>query len=430
MNFIVKNLGWILLLLFFVFMLFIISSSNPNPVGTNSGTLSLSWETSEVDSGLEELVEKMNESDEGEIVSDEVRVMNKDEKKEWMFSRFFGIFERKGVQNNELNSQDVSIDSSIVDTSNNTLEEKKIEKDENNIKEEENIDTKVMNEAEDEKKEGIISRIFGWKDEEIEGKNDNDEKEDSLKVENENAEENSLEEKNEDQGPKEELIVVASWDTMNKKSGHLGKVKNKMSADAHSRAQTYAPETLWMKAVNFPGTNLETKVWKSFEIGVHSLRINNKSFTQKLGYLMKGDSITQLSEENVYGCFLMKVETSVIASSIGKEGYVCKKYLQELSSDINNREEVVNIVAIDHEVAVIHEWEDEENNTYELQTNIGDIITTTKAFPFAGVILSPGTQLDQMSDGDSKGCFTARIFASENTAVQWKVWVVCEINLY
>jgi hypothetical protein len=37
MNLLTKNLGWILLLCFFLFMLFVISSNDPKKVKTNSG---------------------------------------------------------------------------------------------------------------------------------------------------------------------------------------------------------------------------------------------------------------------------------------------------------------------------------------------------------------------------------------------------------
>jgi len=125
---------------------------------------------------------------------------------------------------------------------------------------------------------------------------------------------------------------------------------------------------------------------------------------------MMGDTITQLTSENSYGCFMMRVDSSKVFSSIGKEGYVCKKYLMESSDNTLTHVDVI-IVEETHNVAPVIEAIPQESTTTELRTNIGDVITLTKYLPFAGTILAPGDQVDQMSVG-SNGCFTAHVFAA------------------
>ena len=71
-----------------------------------------------------------------------------------------------------------------------------------------------------------------------------------------------------------------------------------------------------------------TKVWDTHTISAHSLKLNNAYFTKNLWYLSYGDSVEQLSVENTRGCFQVKVITSMVSSSTGKIGYVCKKYLK------------------------------------------------------------------------------------------------------
>jgi len=428
MNFVIKNLGWILLLLFFVFMLFIISSSDPSNSKILTGSLASSGQENIVDSELEELVEKINESE--EIVSDESRIKNEAVEKQGLKSRFMSLFQRKGEV-----STTGKIDTSIEEPKDEESGEESGKKDDiskkiddESMKENKNKEEELENDT--EKKEGIISRIFSkkdsvdndWEENEKDWKVSKDEEE---KMEEENPQE--LENMEKSNGSSEDHIVVATTGVKTNRSNHIAKGTSNMNSEAHSRARKYAPEVLWAN-IHLPGVDLETAIGKSFQVGVHSLRINNSNFSQKLGYLMMGDTITQLTSENSYGCFMMRVDDSRVASSVGKEGYVCKKYLTETSDDTIVSGDPI-VVEDTHSSVLSVETIDQESTTTELRTNIGDLIILSKHLPFAGTILAPGDTIDQMSEG-ANGCFTAHVFAAADASNKWKVGTVCELNLY
>jgi hypothetical protein len=58
------------------------------------------------------------------------------------------------------------------------------------------------------------------------------------------------------------------------------------------------------------------------------LKLNNKSFNTTLGYMKKWVVVKQLTKENSYGCFQIRVV------STGSIWYVCKKYLTNVSVSI------------------------------------------------------------------------------------------------
>ena len=89
MNFIVRNLGWILLSLFFIFMLFLISTNGPKK---DSYTGTGEKYTSTGEQNLETLVEKLEEWAEKNI-SEEVKIQEKE--KLSFFERIFGKKEEK-----------------------------------------------------------------------------------------------------------------------------------------------------------------------------------------------------------------------------------------------------------------------------------------------------------------------------------------------
>jgi hypothetical protein len=95
------------------------------------------------------------------------------------------------------------------------------------------------------------------------------------------------------------------------------KKSNSGIAASNANIQKYAPEILSSSAM-YPGIDLETEIGKQFEIGVHSLKLNNMYFNDTLAYMMQGDSIKQLTTENSYGCFEVKITDSQLARNIGK----------------------------------------------------------------------------------------------------------------
>lgn len=383
MNFIAKNLGWLLLLAFFIFMLFVISSSDSSKTLSNSGAMSLSWVSVDVkdesDSWLQELVEKINiDNDEevvSEIVSNEVVDLEDVEKedKEWFFSR---IFSRTGQtkeewENNQLSgSWDALVDSKSNSSTWETKDSKEARKDIENKGEEKNIEV------------GIEST--------------------------------------------ENLIVESTSQSQKNHSG-MSLKKNNSSKEIsydYTLVKKYVPEVL---GLDFPGVNIETQVGNNYEVWVHSLKINNKNFNKKLGYLMKGDVITQLTPENSYGCFQIKVLRSSVNESNWKTWYVCKKYLSETSET----HEMQVSDSTKKEISIVENSEVSVTQSIEHPTTIGDVITVERSgIRLANIVLTSWDVLDQMSETNQYGCFTARVHMSVNIESVWRVGKVCNAQLY
>jgi len=196
------------------------------------------------------------------------------------------------------------------------------------------------------------------------------------------------------------------WDTVlqNDKQENLVKTseKKEVSVATQNAVANYAPEILSQKQV-YPGMNLETAIGKEFEVGVHSLKLNNKYFNETLGYIMQGDSLKQLSSENSYGCFEVEVLAAKNTANTGKTWYVCKKYLQ----DVQNENEVIKTPAASY-------------------TKVGDVITVEKTVTFGnGIDLEPGDQIDQMTSSDENGCFMAHVYNSVVSPDVVPVGVIC-----
>jgi hypothetical protein len=76
MNFVTKNLGWILLLLFFLFMLFVISSNGEKTPITQTGSSVMPTGTGAIQEDLDSLVEML---DEDEKITDPVEIQTEEE---------------------------------------------------------------------------------------------------------------------------------------------------------------------------------------------------------------------------------------------------------------------------------------------------------------------------------------------------------------
>ncbi|MDQ7023671.1 MAG: hypothetical protein Q9M97_09345 [Candidatus Gracilibacteria bacterium] len=66
----------------------------------------------------------------------------------------------------------------------------------------------------------------------------------------------------------------------------------------------------------------------TFKVNVEELKLNNSTFTNKLGIVYFGDKLEQLTSINKYGCFQIKVISSKDISNNGKIAWACKKYLK------------------------------------------------------------------------------------------------------
>ncbi|MCD5375096.1 hypothetical protein LR010_01425, partial [Candidatus Gracilibacteria bacterium] len=223
----------------------------------------------------------------------------------------------------------------------------------------------------------------------------------------------NVKEKNISVTPRSDLIGAVG-DSSSSQSNNMMKKSGGSKAHLSNEAHLYASEVLGHSNM-YPGINLETQVGMELEIGVHSLKLNNKYFNETLGYLMKGDSLTQLTQENNFGCFQVEVTNSTYSHNVGKTGYVCKKYLQAPEQTKNNTivEDII-----------------ETNIGSTISTEIGDFIVVEKDnVMLGGSLLEKGAFIDKFSDTVNE-CFVAHVYKSINPANQGKVGVVCETNLY
>lgn len=218
-----------------------------------------------------------------------------------------------------------------------------------------------------EEKEGFFSKMFGGKSENTQEVN-----------------EEITDEVSENYTATQENLVKDTKETQ-------------ISSETAYAVQTYAPE-IYAQPISYPGENIETQVGKEYEIWVHSLKLNNKYFNETLGYMMKGDRIVQLGEENAYGCFEVEILAAENTDNIGKVGYVCKKYLSDTNASTQQEVSQENVA---------------KNPSMSL-TNVGDVITVEKDFTMSnGIVLSVGDTIDQMTPATEDGCFTAHILTAK-----------------
>ena len=292
-------------------MLFVIWTNDPerNTVGTLSWA-SLSWSVSEdsfisweVDQELDNLVKRADEDD----LENTEELLEKDKYPEsnWSWSIF-------PLLTKETDSKTVSdLDTSWQEGDENKLKEELWEEDDG----------------------GIFERLFRSEDK-------------ITKVEEE-LEEELWEDRNEDswdEDSKEDELIVTSWedessDWIKSKvvhtDGGLSKTQSSEVNTMRNASEAYMNQYSKKEVqIDIPMVQpgLQTYVGKSFQVGVYSLKLNNKEFNEALAYMSRGDIVKQLSEENVYGCFLAEIETSSKSSyNIWKQGYVCKGYLKDVS---------------------------------------------------------------------------------------------------
>ena len=187
---------------------------------------------------------------------------------------------------------------------------------------------------------GFFSRLFGSSDEwEVENN-------DKWEAEEQNDVSEETSQKGESNKIRETLIVRGN--AGNHLHGNI--VKN---TSGTSQLMTPYEE-------KFPGTDLETQIGKSYEIWVHALKLNNKYFNQTLAYMSRGDRVTQLTQENSHGCFMVEVEKT------WKNWYVCKKYLQDISDSSQSYKSQDSSV--------------EESNTHTIATAVGSYYRVSESF--------------------------------------------------
>lgn len=349
-------------------MLFIISSSNNggnDVLEGNSNTWIISSETATWNN-LDELINMLDWED--DIMSEEVETVDSQEKK-W----FFSFFKRWDDSWDNVKGSEKTSSGEISDDEN-----KQDVKDLNIVTE--NNDS---NENEEDS-EGIFSKLFG--------------SEDNIDKNSENKEDS--------------FVVSSNTQNILNESGNL--VKDTGNEESVNIDYSYAPEVKNNYEMNLPGYNLETAIGNRYELAVKSLKLNNKYFNETLWYLSNWDIVTQISAENSYGCFEVTVEKNA------KQGYVCKKWFIKAddtqNTPLNNEENISETVTEKVEVT---------SPTY-----IWDQIIMNDAFiVIDNLPLERGDIVDQLTDTDMYGCFTALVRQSYIIPTQGQTIQVCHTDI-
>lgn len=279
MNFILKNIWWIALFIFFAIMLLIISANQKDNLVTNKALqdakqeLILTWsEVSESGSGvLTDLVKMLDDSEKTPEIKEEVKKVEvKAETKK----------ESKDMKE-ELVSAEASIDGEMKEDKKNVIASffDRFKKDESDVKEEDNLSMTGS-----ENKDNIDK--------------DSDMTQDK---------------------PKADVVVV-------KKQAPAKKTYKKMTYKngTFQDIPTYNGQ-FSVNQKPLPWINLKTAIGNTYALAVSGLKLNNAHFNKSLGVMKKGDVVKQMTHENKYGCFSVEVVSGEIA---GKHWYVCKKWFK------------------------------------------------------------------------------------------------------
>ncbi len=246
--------------------------------------------------------------------------------------------------------------------------------------------------------------------------------------------------------PKEPMVTQSTGEDTTGKV--LAKNTNTDYKHNYTDIYAYAPEVLGVapkkKKIHYPWKNLKTYIGKQYEIWVHSLKLNDKTFTQKLGYMMKGDRVKQLTKENSKWCFQVEVMSSVVKKSNGKTGYVCKKYLRDITGDdtmqdtldIQDTTDVDNSQISDTSAVTPTNTDNTDTmtephsiNTCIADSKVGDEIIIEFSSEINGYPLVFGDVVEQLSPLDAAGCFTAYVHVANNPNSIGKVGTLCYANI-
>lgn len=165
-------------------------------------------------------------------------------------------------------------------------------------------------------------------------------------------------------------------------------------------------------------------IWSQYKVSVHALKLNNKYFNETLWYLHNGDMLTQLSSENMYGCFLAEHLTDAWEK---KEWYVCRKYLEYISDDTQDEANLVGKNEENNEIVQL-----EYDNFKE--TFIWDMIILEKEqYDYEGKALFSWDIINQWSQLDEFGCFYGSVVYTHPLwypELVWKLIHICQKDIY
>ena len=373
MKFIIRNLGWILLIIFFVFMLYLISSQNnikniDNKV--NTGSIS----ESNIDKNISPLVDTKIISNEisSKTISSEVEVKNNTGSFINSVRNFFTLEKSDKILENYTWSN-LEIDS--IDL-------------EKNISEIEKIELKL------EKEEEVI-------EEEVTEVNKN---------------------------IIEEEIKTSTW-------GFIQSIKNLFSSDEEEEEveEEEIQKNIWVvdeklikkvdkivwKNNNIESINNNTKnsiktVW------VKSIFLNNAYFTERLYTAYRWDKLEQLTATNKYGCFKVKVISSEIKSNIGKTAWTCEYYMEWKTDTIK---EFKNITK-DYYKNIKSKKITSVNKIKEV--SVKSVYLNNAYFTKRLFTVHKWDKLEQLTAINKYGCFKVKVISSKNSLNNWKIAWTCQ----
>jgi len=360
MNFILRNLGWILLFLFFLFMLFVISTNQKNQPVSLSGATQTGTEQSSTGASedLKNLVEKIE------------------------------------------TQQDTATGESATGTTS----------------PEETATGKTQQDATPEKKS--IFDIFKRKTQETPATGG------TVSTGTTLSQTGSVSEEQTQQATPSATITHSPTSSVKPTTTAQGLTKSTgktvaLSGQAVQVTRYLSPTASYarlQKMYGLPGKSLLTEVGKEFQVGVTSLKLNDKTFTKKLAYLKQGDVVEQLTAENTYGCFQVKIVSSAISGNEGKIGYVCKKYLKDVSANSDQQDSYVA---------------PSTPSSQGYTTSVGSYFTITSddtiaSAPITGnLVLQKGDIVKQLSVVDTLGCFSARVVGENVERNLGKLGIIC-----
>ena len=136
-------------------------------------------------------------------------------------------------------------------------------------------------------------------------------------------------------------------------------------------------------------------VWDIYSVNTHSLRLNNKNFSETLWFLMRDDTLRQISEINAYWCFEAEVVES--ATAMHRSWFVCQRYLSLLTST----DEGLYTQSTDEYIDIAFAYP---------ETQIWDIIEIeVQQINIFDMALFQWDSIEQISEVDDGWCFTAII---------------------
>ena len=264
-----------------------------------------------------------------------------------------------------------------------------------------------------EKSSSLFERLFGWDDEKV--RDENLSENEPWNISSEKSEESKFESPD-----------SSTDDDSEEVSEDVHLVKNSSEDTSYETYKSYKKNTSKSSWKEYPWADItETKIWKQYSVGVKALKLNNKYFTETLGYLHKWDILEQTSKENSYGCFEVVVQS---AEYVNKEtkGYVCKKWLRENLE----KDEISYVDTQSEEKAWKENISPEDIQTSSTNTKIGDeIVFDPYEFDIQeNIYLQTGDLLDQFSQLNSEQCFRALVVKTKVFGAWGKLVTLCQIK--